>query len=108
MIRTTIAALFGVILFLLSGCGCGDRVFTRDLVIVDHRGDDSHYAHPIEVDTSQLGPDAVESRKDGNASWVCYEPHTVIKLRPTVPIKVLIVPASQPSSANTKAARPAG
>ena len=109
MRRTTATVLpGGVVLFLLSGCGCGDREFTRDLVIIDHRGDDSHYAHPIEVDTSQLGPDAVRSRKDGNASWMCYEPHTVIDLRSTVPIKVLIVPASQPSNVISGAARPAG
>jgi hypothetical protein len=103
-----VTAVVGVVLFLLSGCGCGDGRFSRELVIIDHRGDDSHYAHPIEVDTSQLGPDAVESCKDGNASWMCYEPQTVMHISPKVPIKVLIVPASQPSSTNTKAARAAG
>ena len=108
MTRIMVTALLGAILLTASGCGCGDRVFSREVVIIDHRGDGSQYAHPIEVDTSQLGPAAVKSRRDENASRMCDEPRTVIELRSTVPIKVLIVPASQPSNASSRAARPAG
>ena len=99
--RTMVVRAFGSLLVLIAGC-CGDTRFSRELVIVDHRGDNTRYANPIEVDTSQLDSDAVESRKDGNASWWCYVPKTELHLSPKVPIKVLIVPASQPS----RAARP--
>ena len=106
MLRTVGTTVIGFALALIAGC-CGDMRFSRELVIVDHRGEDSRYAHPIEVDTSQLDAGAVESRKDGDGSWWCYEPKTVMHISPNVPIKVLIVPASQPSNANSPAAKPA-
>jgi hypothetical protein len=97
MLRTSGIVLVGSLLMLFAGC-CDSR-HSRKIVIIDHQGNGSDfYADHIEVDTSLLGDGAVESRKDQNATWWCYEPKTVMHISPKAPIKILIVPASQPTA----------
>jgi hypothetical protein len=105
---TTVVLVLGLLLALSAGC-CGEKQYTRELVIVDHRGDEMGrgYSNQIEVDTSQLGEGVVESTKEQNATWWCYQPKTVIHISPKVPIKVLIVPASPPMQSSTSTTRPA-
>lgn len=81
----------------ICGCGCGDRAASRQLTIVEVGGVSSGEWGPMVVDTSQLPPGSVRSRSENDKSSGCYSPKSILQIFPNCPIKVLIVPATQPA-----------
>jgi hypothetical protein len=51
-----------------------------------------NYIGEFQIDTSQLPPDAIESRVVGGRT----EPKTIIEVKQGYPLKVILVPATQP------------
>ena len=73
----------------LPGCGCGDRPAYRSLELWQYRGDQAWAGYLIEV-----SPALVAERTDRKDD--CGNPITEIKLEANKPVKVMIVPATQP------------
>jgi hypothetical protein len=73
----------------LSACNCGDTVAVRTLNITQWRGNQTW--GPYEVD---VAPSLVESRKEHQDG--CGNPVTELQLATTQPVKIMIVPATQP------------
>jgi hypothetical protein len=86
--------LIVIVLALGAGCGCGDRWGSREIRLTEMRGTSSGPWGPIEVDTSQLPHDAVLKRMEKENS--CGEPITELQIFPNQPIKIVIVPTTQP------------
>ena len=79
----------------LSGCGCGDTVAARKLVLTEHRGVSSGDDWgPFIIDTSQLPPDAISKRVEKKD--VCGGPITELLIFPNRPIKIVLMPTAQP------------
>jgi hypothetical protein len=78
----------------VSGCGCGDLVASRSITITEMRGVDSGAWGSIEVDTSQLP--GVERGRSERADG-CGNPISELRLFPNRPIKIMIVPGTQPT-----------
>jgi hypothetical protein len=79
---------------LVSICGCGDMVDTRKLSITEMRGYSEGWG-PLELDASRApvvgGVHRVERR-----NWL-GQPVTEVRFTATQPVKLLLVPATQPS-----------
>jgi hypothetical protein len=78
----------------LAGCGCGDRWGSRELRLMEMRGTGSGPWGPIEVDMSQLPPDATLKRVEKQGS--CGSPIVELQIFANRPIKIVIVPTTQP------------
>ena len=90
------AVTLALCLFMVGGCGCGDRVAIRSITITEGLGGNSGAWGPVEVDTSQLPPDSVEHRVDRIDE--CGNPVSELRIFPNRPIKIMIVPATGPST----------
>jgi hypothetical protein len=76
---------------LLSGCGCGDRIATRRIEIVElGRG----VTYPIEVDASRISQDSNVERSEKTDD--CGSPSSVLRIYPKQPIRIILVPSTQP------------
>ena len=75
----------------ISGCFIGTPAADRTLEIRQTQSTDN-YTGEFKIDASQLPPDAIESRvEDGRTG-----PKTFLKVKQGYPVKVLLVPATQP------------
>src|SRR5947207_3254326 len=98
MIQRAITVAVGFLLATLAvGCGCGDRAAYRSITITEMRGVGSGAWGPIEVDTSQLA--GIERGRVEHADG-CGNPSSELRLFPNRPIKIMIVPATQPAASN--------
>ncbi|MDB5325735.1 MAG: hypothetical protein JWM57_1304 [Phycisphaerales bacterium] len=94
MIQRVMTLAIGFLLVTLAiGCGCGDRAAYRSITITEMRGVDSGAWGPIEVDTSQLP--GIERGRAEHADG-CGNPISELRLFSNRPIKIMIVPATQP------------
>jgi len=81
--------------FSAAGCIHGDRAADRILTIYqmqDMRTDTGSF----QIDASRLPPDAIESRVDRGSNG---DPVTSITLKQDYPVKIMLVPATQPRAA---------
>ena len=76
-----------------AGCGCGDTVAQRRLLLTEDRGISSGAWGPFEIDASQL-PAAVYQRIEKRDA--CGNPVTELRISPNRPIKVVLMPSTQP------------
>lgn len=91
-IARIVAALISFVL--LAGCGCGDTPATRQLQITEYVGWPSG-SGPIIVDFAQLPPGSVEKRIERKDA--CGHPITELRIGANCPIKVVLVPMTQPA-----------
>ena len=74
--------------------GCGDPIPQRQITITEDQGMNSGPWGPVPVDASRLPPGSVQGRVDGIDGD--GNPVSTLKIFPNVPVKILIVPATQP------------
>jgi hypothetical protein len=75
----------------MSGCFIGTPALDRTLEIRQLQTTDN-YSGEFRIDASQLPPDAVESRVEHGRSG----PKSFLTVKQGYPVKVLLVPATQP------------
>ena len=92
--RSTIAC--AVLGFVVSGCV--DPVATRKLNIVEVRGVDSGTWAALELDTSAVPSASVQRRERTDGVG---QPISEVRLFANQPVKLLLVPATQPSAQRT-------
>ncbi len=91
MTRTAICLATVVVALLVSSC-IGDRAADRTLTIYQMQSTGT-YTGQFQIDTSQLPPDAIETRVDDSSQGV---PVTTLTIDYRYPIQVVLVPAKQP------------
>ncbi len=87
--------LLAPLAFSAEGCYLGDRAADRTLTIYQMQTTQT-YIGPFQIDASRLPPDAIESRVDRGTEG---DPVTSITLKQDYPVKILLVPATQPRAA---------
>jgi hypothetical protein len=79
-------SLMSTFLIAISGCFFGDRAADRTLSV--HQYMQSRNVGPFIVDSSSMPVDAVRTIRDGS--------DTSLEIQGKYPVKIMIVPASQP------------
>ena len=91
-VRTAICLVASVLAFWVSGCSWGSRAADRTLEIYQFQSTGT-YTGSFQIDTSQLPPDAIETRVDSGSQGV---PVTRLTIDSQYPIRIVFVPATQP------------